>query len=233
MGFRYISGTLRSCHDFKARAAQTSAPCAALLIGEPMDVSVKDNLSAVLARMNGYKQDVVQKAVPRALNRCIEMARTAASRELRSDGYAFSAGEIKDAIMLIKASSGQMKATMKTRRRTKSLIYFSPRESKAGVTVKVHGGRKLIKGAFIAQRLNGTAGVFIEDKGAGKIIIRRQTQYKRGSKGGWHSYPARKLYGPSVGGAYANERIQSAMQIIISQAFEQRLMHEMTVLSRR
>ncbi|QOR55225.1 MAG: hypothetical protein SHS37scaffold296_42 [Burkholderiales phage 68_11] len=200
--------------------------------GAFVEVSTRNNLDAVLSRMENYKRDVLAKAVPLALNRCAEMTRTAASRELRSKGYAFSASEVKDAIAIIKASAGQTRVKLIVRRRTKSLMDFSPRESKAGVTVKVHGGRKLIKGAFIAQRLNGTSGVYVEDKKAGKTIIRRQSQYKRGSKGGWHAYPVRKLFGPSVGGVYSTEQVQAAMAVVIGSSFESRLEHELRRLSR-
>lgn len=197
-----------------------------------MQVSVKDNIQAVLARMDGYRRDVVEKAIPRALNRVGEMARTAASRELRDDGYNFTASEIKQAIRLIKASSGRLVTSMRVRRKTKSLMEFSPRQTKDGVTVKVHGQRKLIKGAFIAQRQNGVQGVYVEDKSAGKIVLRHAKQYKRGSRGGWHDFPGRKLYGPSVGGAYANDRIQQVILRFIADTFEDRLAHEVRYLSR-
>jgi hypothetical protein len=130
-----------------------------------------------------------------------------------------------------KASASNLVTTIKVRRKTKSLMEFSPRESKAGVTVRVHGQAKLIRGAFIAQRLNGAAGVFIEDKAAGKIILRRQKQYKRGSRGGWHSLPARKLYGPS-GGMYANDKVQEVMRRFQAEKFSERLKHEIKNLQR-
>lgn len=197
-----------------------------------MQVDVRDNISQVLARMDGYKREVVQQAVPRALNRTADMTVTAASRELRADGYNFSASEIKGAISLMKANSSRLTVIMRVRRKVKSLMDFSPRESKAGVTVKVHGAKKLIKGAFLAQRQNGLSGVYIEDKGAGKIIVRHAKQYKRGSRGGWQSLPAKKLYGPSVGGVYATDKIQEIMQRLIATNFEERLAHEIKNLSR-
>ena len=197
-----------------------------------MQIDVRNNIDEVLARMHTYRRDVLDKAIPRALNRTSEMARTASSRVLRNEGYNFSASEIKQAIALAKATSTNLVTTMKIRRRTKSLMAFNPRESKAGVSVKVHGQRKTIKGAFIAQRRNGVSGVFVEDKGAGKIVLRFAKTYKRGSRGGWHDYPARKLYGPSVGGTYATDRIQQLMLIFINQTFTERLAHEIQYLSR-
>lgn len=124
-------------------------------------IDVRSNISDVLAGLDRCKRDVLEKAIPRALNRTAEMARTEASRSMRGEGYSFSSTEIKDAITVLRASTGRLVSTLKVRRKTKSLMDFSPRESKAGVTVKVLGQRKLIKGAFIAQLRNGTRGVYI------------------------------------------------------------------------
>lgn len=190
-----------------------------------MKISVKSNADAVAAEFRLSAKEAAP-ATARALNRVVEMARTQTSRGLREDGYNFSAAEIKQAIDLMKATSASLITTMKVKRRTKSLMNFDPKESKAGVSVKVRGGRKLIKGAFIAQRLNGLAGVFIEDKRAGKIVMRRSAQYKKGSKGGWQSYPARKLYGPSVGGAFVNERFLAVLRQFVDAKFHERMTHE-------
>ena len=198
-----------------------------------MQIDVRDNIDQVLRSMASYRSDVLQKAISRALNRTSEMARTETSRTMRSEGYNFTASEIKQAIALSKASTARLVTTMRIRRRVKSLMAFNPRASKAGVTVKVHGQAKLIKGAFIAQRQNGVQGVYVEDKAAGKVVLRFSKQYKRGSRGGWHDYPARKLYGPSVGGVYANKRILALMRTFIAATFSDRLAHEISFLARR
>jgi len=197
-----------------------------------MTISVKSNIADVLARMDSYKRDVVDKAIPRALNRTAEMARTEASRSIRDEGYNYTAAEIKAAMSLFKASSGSLVASIKVKRKVKSLMLFSPRESKAGVTVKVHGAKKLIKGAFIGQLRNGSQGVYVEDKAAGKTVVRHAKQYKKGGRGGWHDFPIRKLYGPSVGGSYSTDRIQEIMEQMIRSTFMDRLTHEIEYLSR-
>lgn len=195
-------------------------------------VDVRGSMGRMIAHMERTKRDVRDKAVMRALNRVGEMTITQAARELRDDGYNFKSSEIKAAMWQRRASSSNLATTIKVRRKTKSLMEFNPRETKAGVVVRIHCQAKLIKGAFIAQRLNGAVGVFIEDKHAGKIILRRQKQYKRGSRGGWHSFPARKLYGPSVGGVMSNERIVKIMTAFMTKKFEERLRHEMKYLLR-
>jgi hypothetical protein len=195
-------------------------------------VDVRGDMSRTLASLQRTRADVVQKAIPRALNRVGAMAITQAARELRGEGYNMKVSDIKAAFSQVKASSANLVTTIKVRRRTKSLMDFNPRETKDGVVVRIHGQAKLIKGAFIAQRLNGKPGVFIEDKAAGKIILRRQKQYKRGSRGGWYSAPARKLYGPSVGGVYANAKVQQVMREFQRTKFRERLRHEIKQLSR-
>lgn len=228
----YISGTLRFCHDEVAATPGSPILSGVLHCGEPMRIDVRDNIQSVLAGMKGYSSEVLEKAIPRALNRTAEMARVAASRELRAQGYNLSSAEIKSAIALSKAMRGRLVATMRVRRRTKSLMEFSPTQSKAGVTVKIHGARKLIKGAFIGQLRNGRLGVYVEDKTAGKTVLRRSKQYKRGSRGGWHDYPVRKLYGPSVGGVYSTDKVQRVMLRLIGETFQARLAHEIKYLTR-
>lgn len=197
-----------------------------------MQVDVRSNIAEVLERMQRYRADVVDKAVPRALNRTAEMARTAASREIRGEGYALSASEIKDAIHIVRASSSRKTVSLRVRRQAKSLIDYGARQTRDGVSVKVHKGRKLIKHAFIGQLRNGRTGVYVEDKAAGKVVLRVQRQYKKGSRGGWHDYPVRKLYGPSVGGVYGTQRIVGLMNKRIAEVFAERLQHELRYLSR-
>lgn len=197
-----------------------------------MQIDVRDNIKAVLANMDGHKRAVLDKAIPAALNRTGEMARTYAGRTLRAEGYNFKAREILNAIYLSKASSRRMVLTMRIRRRAKMLLQFNARETKQGVRVKVKGAAKLIKGAFIGQLRNGEQAVFVEDKTAGKTILRKSREHAHGSKGGWHAYPVRRLYGPSIGGAYANQAVLSNMQAFIAERFTQRLAHEVKRLSR-
>jgi Prophage minor tail protein Z (GPZ) len=197
-----------------------------------MKLDVRDNITEVMRNLKQRPRDAQEKAIPRALNRTAEMATTNTSRVMRAEGYNFSASEIKAAISISRASSSRLTVTIKTKRRTKSLMAFNPRQSKAGVTVKVHGQAKLIKGAFIAQRQNGVQGVYVEDKSAGKIVLRFAKQYKRGSRGGWHDYPARKLNGPSVGGVAATKRMQELTEQFVKATFSTRLAQELRYASR-
>lgn len=192
-----------------------------------MQVTLESNIDKVIAKMRGGAREYVAEALPRALNRTLEMARNKAARDMVADGYSIKVSEFKAAVKLVRASRGMRGVRMRVPRNSKSLMEFSPKETKAGVTVKIHGGAKLIKGAFIGQLQNGRTGVYIEDKTAGKVIMRRAKQHKRGSSGGWQAYPVRKLYGPSTGGMFVNERVQRSLDQFVAETFERRLTHEL------
>ncbi|MEY8688336.1 MAG: phage tail protein [Leptothrix sp. (in: b-proteobacteria)] len=197
-----------------------------------MQVNVRSNIDQVLKGMATVSREVVDTALPRALNRVIEMARTETARSLVADGYNYKVSEIKQALRIVKASRGRRGVRMLAPRGTKSLMEFDPRESKAGVTVKVHKTRKLIRGAFIGQLQNGRFGVYVEDKAAGKLVLRRAKQHKKGSVGGWQAYPVRKLYGPSIGGVFVNDKLQQSLDKFVATKFEERLRVEVRRLTR-
>lgn len=191
-----------------------------------MRVDVRNNIAQVLARMEGYQRDTLDKAVVNALNRCAEMAKTEAARQIKDKGYNFKASKIKEVIAIKRASTGHLTATLRVKRKPTPLIDFDARQTKKGVSVKVQKKRAVIEHAFIATMPTGHRGVFVRKDG-GKRIYRH-----KGGKVVSSQLPIRELYGPSVGGAYANEQIQAAMARSIAENFEARLRHELTRLAR-
>ena len=130
-----------------------------------------------------------------------------------------------------------------------SLINFSARQEKAGVSVKVHGPRKTIKGAFIAQRRGGRYGVFVENKSGGKVVLRHVVAFETSKRGkekvnfisrrnrrdireGWKAYKVKELFGPSVGGSFSNPKLQAHLDEFIPAKFKARLVHEIKFLNR-
>lgn len=215
-----------------------------------MKISVSDNMNQVLKAMHEYSSEVINKAVPRALNRTAAMATTEASKFLRADGYAASSSEIREAIKVIKASGTYGRSvSIRVKRKTVSLINFSARQEKAGVSVKVHGPRKTIKGAFIAQRRGGRYGVFVENKSGGKVVLRHVVAFETSKRGkekvnfisrrnrrdireGWKAYKVKELFGPSVGGSFSNPKLQAHLDEFIPAKFKARLVHEIKFLNR-
>lgn len=229
MGNLYISGTLHpvvSCCCIPPARRLTPAGFLWARLMSGFTVNVKSNMDAVIKDMGRIRFEVVDQALPRALNRVVEMARTQTARNLVADGYNFRNAEIKAALKIVRASYGMKGVRMIAPRNAETLMRFNPVQTSAGVTVKVHGSRKLIKGAFIGQLQNGRYGVYIEDKTAGKLVLRNAKAFKRGSKGGWHSMSVRKLYGPSIGGAFVNKKLMDSLDEFVGKKFSERMRYE-------
>ena len=192
-----------------------------------MQISVSNNIQQVVARMDAYRRDVVEKAIPLALNRTGEMAVTYGARAIKDAGSPEKIGEIKSAIRLERATSRKMIATIYVARKPIPLIKFgTARQTKSGVVVKLKGRQRVIKGAFLATMPNGHKGIFKHADNAKHI-----TKMKAGKRVST-ALPIKELYGPSVGGTYANDKVQAAMRKFIDERFELRLVHEIKRLSR-
>lgn len=125
-----------------------------------MKIGVTTTFPDVARQIERLQQDVAAAATSRAVNRTIEQARTAMSREIRNE-FAIPASKVNAALRIIRASARggvfQIEAALESpsqRGRSLNLINFSARQTKRGVTVRIRkgGGRKLIRGAFIANK---------------------------------------------------------------------------------
>ncbi len=138
-----------------------------------LKVSVKADIADALKAFDVAIEDAA-KAIPRALNKTARTARAQAAREIRSAGYGMKVAAIKKAISIRKASRSELTAMLKANGRPIPLIQYGARQTKAGVTVAVLNGRKLIKSAFIATMPTGHKGVFLRvGTSTEKSLIRR------------------------------------------------------------
>jgi hypothetical protein len=191
-----------------------------------MQIDVRNNIDEVLARMASYRREVVDKAIVSALNRCVEMARTDASKEIRAAGYNVKARAIKASASVRKASTGSLVAILRVSRKPIALINFGARQTTKGVSVHILNGRKTINHAFIATMPSGHKGVYVRKPG-GRYVYKRKDGKVVSSQ-----LPLRELFGPSVGGIYGTDRIQQAMARSIAANFERRFAHELQRMSR-
>jgi hypothetical protein len=122
-------------------------------------ITISHNFPEVQRQLDRLKEDVAKQALVRAVNRTMEQAKTAMSREIRSE-FNISASKVNDALRIIRANYRggifTVQATLESptkRGRSLNLINFGARQTSKGVTVKVKkgGGRKLIPRAFIAN----------------------------------------------------------------------------------
>jgi hypothetical protein len=186
-----------------------------------ISINVQSNFKQVAVKMFELRRDVLEKAKIRALNKVAAQAKVAASKEIRAAGYNMKAADIKQRITIKRAVSGDPVVVIKCSGRPIPLVQFSARPTRAGVSVNVKNGRKLIKGAFIATMPTGHQGVYVR---VGK-------QHKK-INGQWHGLPIKELFGPSVPAAFGNEVVQSALVRLVRDKFTSILEHEIKFAGR-
>jgi hypothetical protein len=122
-------------------------------------ITIKHNFPEVQRQLDQLHEDVAKQALVRAVNRTMEQAKTAMSRQIRTE-FNLPAAKVNAALRIIRASyrGGQftVQATLESpskKGRSLNLINFNARQTSKGVTfqVKKGTGRKLIPGAFIAN----------------------------------------------------------------------------------
>lgn len=193
------------------------------VISAMISISVKLDISRALAKCDRISADVKDKAIVRAVNKTAAQVKVQSAREVRDAGYNLKIAQIKKAIQLKRAGKSDLVAVLKATGRPIGLINYGARQTKAGVSVQVKNGRKLIKGAFIATMPNGHQGVFIR-KGVGhkKIVV--------GGKARWSGLPIEELFGPSIPSAFMNKVVQDALKASVKEKFPRLLKHEIEYL---
>lgn len=127
-----------------------------------MQFSIKTNFPQVQRGLDQLQKDLQGVVLMRTVNRTIELARTAMSREIRTE-FNLTASYVRERLLIRKATlkagrysvEAQLTASGKFRgRRSANVIAFAAKQAKEGVSVKIKktGGRKVIKGAFIANK---------------------------------------------------------------------------------
>lgn len=187
-------------------------------------IDLKMDIAKVKAMLAETRREITDKAVPRALNKLAEQAKTLSSKEIRSAGYTIKAKTVKEQIVIVKATASTMTAIVKVRGKPVPLMEFNARQTKAGVSVKVKGARKVIKGAFIATMPTGHVGVFTRTPSS------RYKRVRKGTKTQWTQLPIKELYGPSLPAIWSNQVIQAALLKMIKQKFPEVLRHEIEFL---
>lgn len=144
-----------------------------------------------------------KKIATRVLNKLGSQTRTAVSREVRNT-YNIKRDRMDSGFFMKRATWENMAVLLRYRGRTPGLQHFDARRTSRGVTVKVRrsGGRKVVKGAFMPERITGI--------------------YRREGKG---RFPIKRLFGPDVPGMVSTVGIEAAEQVINEKA-DKILTHE-------
>lgn len=190
-----------------------------------LTVDLNDYSQKIRARMFAIRSDITDKATVRTLNKVAAQTKTAASREIRDAGYNLKAADVKAKIKIIPATSGNPVATVKCVGRPIPLIKFSARQTKAGVSVNVKNGRKVIKDAFIATMPSGHTGVYVR-------VGKAHRKVEKSGKAVWSGLPIKQLFGPAIPDAFGSVTVSKALLSLVKTKFPDILSHEIKFLSR-
>jgi Prophage minor tail protein Z (GPZ) len=145
-----------------------------------VSISIKTNFPEVARALSTLQGEVAGKALASAMNKTVEQAKTAMSREIREE-FVLPAAKVAQALRIdrARASGGRfaLQAALYSpakRGRSLNLGSFAAKQTARGVTFKVRrgGGRKLIPGAFL---INGGKTVMIRVGKARLPIVAKQT----------------------------------------------------------
>lgn len=190
-----------------------------------LNISVKADISRAMAKLGNVRKEVMDKAVPRALNKVAAETKTESSRSIRNAGYKIKAGAIKKQIAIKRANRSELKAVVTASGKPIPLIAYGARQVGSGVSVSVKGSRKIIRHAFIAE-VNGHRGVFVRVGRGHKRVVKH-------GKVVWSGLPIKQLYGPSIPAVFGNDVIQQALRAKIKNRFPILFKHEIDYLSLR
>lgn len=201
-----------------------------------MSINVHVDVSKAIAELRKQFYDPVNPnsnakfnlAIARAINHTLAKAKTAASRDIRSE-YNVKAKELKSALAINKASRKWHEGMLIATGRPLPLIAFGARQTRKGVTVNVMGQRKLVRGAFIATMQSGHRGAFARGKYSGYQFEFRNKRIKKQG----NDLAINELTTTSVPKMMQNNAVLTALQKGLEQDFPARLEHEMSRLLTR
>lgn len=176
-----------------------------------MAAPVRTNINDVLADMDGYVSDILDRAAPRALNELRDRAELTGFRAVR-DTYDIPLATVKSAavVKLKPATTGDLEASIDVKGRGFPLMAFRPIQTRAGVSIRIKGVRRTIAHSFLARMPNGHVGVFARGVYGSKFQFRRGVHKKHGGK--WTELPINELYTFGPPDAFSNDAVVTAMQ---------------------
>lgn len=138
-------------------------------VGRTVQIRVTTNIPDVIKALDRLHRDLVDKAMATAINRTLERGRTEAVRQVR-ERYNIKAGDVRQVLRIRRASPKAGAVLLEgvlygdSRTRSVNVIKFGARVLRkakgASVQIRRSGGKKIIKGSFIAN--------------AGRTVFRRK-----------------------------------------------------------
>jgi hypothetical protein len=181
-----------------------------------INIDVRSDLNAVIVGLQGYRQELIDGAVVRALNRTATTVRAEAAREINDEYPGLKIGVVKDRIRIQQATKVTLRTIISVSGRPIPIVEFAARQTRDGVTVNVKGKRKLLRGAFIATMPGGHRGVFFRRGRGGKRAAR---------------LPIDQVFSISLPVAFSNKKVMAAVVRSAKERFPAALAQEANFLT--
>lgn len=144
-----------------------------------VSIVVKHNFPEVQRQIAQLQRDVAEQATARAINRTLDGGKTRMARSITQE-FNVKQSVVRESLRVQGASrkgglftiEGYLESPAK-RGRSRNLIHFQARQTPLGVQVKVKRGgpRKLVRGAFIANKDNKYGGTVFVRTGKSRLPI--------------------------------------------------------------
>jgi hypothetical protein len=176
-----------------------------------MQLAVTTNIDQVFAQMDRFVEQAQAVAVPRAINRLQEQAQTAGLRTI-ARVYGVGPRTMERYLTVRLASGRELAATMTVRGVGFPLYAFSPRQTKAGVSVQVKGRRLIVPHTFIGRMRNGHVGVYARGAYGAKSrkLVPNGKTFGR-FRFGKTRLPINELFTTTPPSAFSNDDVTEAM----------------------
>jgi hypothetical protein len=127
-----------------------------------MRLVIEHNFPEVAKKLEALREDIGAKAAARAVNATVAQARTAMSKEIRSE-FNISPAKVREKLFIKRATfkggvlgvEGALESrAVGDKRRAINLINFSAKKDVRGVSVRIKkgNGRKTVRGTFIGNK---------------------------------------------------------------------------------
>ncbi|MCC7202429.1 MAG: hypothetical protein IT393_07210 [Nitrospirae bacterium] len=150
-------------------------------------INIKIDIKGMKEVQQALDPKTFQKVITRTMNKTADQARIAATRQIRKE-YNIKASRIREGISTTRATWQRPVVIIRTKGRPPGLQHYDARSTKKGVTVKVKGVRKVVKGGFMPRSITGVY------KRTGLAPVRAT----RGKYAGQIREPIKRLFGPSL-----------------------------------
>jgi len=193
-------------------------------------VGLSTNVDQVLADLDGFVDDVVRIAAPRALDKLRDQAKTAGFRKI-SEIYDIGPRTMDRYASLTFANGRTLEASINVKGAGFPLYAFAPRQTRLGVSIRIKGKRVVIPHTFIAKMPSGHVGVFARGTYAGRFQFKRGRRITKPRKARTE-LPINELFSFAPPDALSNPDVVDAMQARVDEQAGKVLKQEIRFASR-